>query len=145
MEKVYKVVEIEGKGLGWIATTDIMKGSVISTENSQICADQEEKPLSAKWIKGLLKSFEKMNKVDQNEYLKLYDKHKNIQLYQNSVEVQSCKKDVDFKLNMLKTQIATFEQNPEKVEDILKICFIYISNATNRGVRIEASRINHSC
>ena len=49
MEKVYKVVEIEGKGLGWIATTDIIKGSVISPENSQICADPsaaEERPCS---------------------------------------------------------------------------------------------------
>ena len=38
MSSVYKVTEIEGKGLGCVATVDIEKGSLILTENPQICA-----------------------------------------------------------------------------------------------------------
>ena len=143
MEKAYKIVQIDGKGLGWIATRDIERGSLIANENAQIYADHD--PMSVKWIKSLVESFEQMNRVNQNEYLSLHDKHKNVELYQSSREIQSCKKDVDLKMNALKTQIATFEQDPEKAEKILKICFIYLANANDRGVRINASRVNHSC
>ena len=44
MSNVYKVTEIEGKGLGCVATTDIEKGSLILTE---------EKVGSSKWIKPM--------------------------------------------------------------------------------------------
>ena len=39
---LYKVTEIEGKGLGCIAIEDIKKDSVILTESPQICEDTEE-------------------------------------------------------------------------------------------------------
>ena len=42
MSSVYKVTEIEGKGLGCVATVDIEKGTLILTENPQICVATEE-------------------------------------------------------------------------------------------------------
>ena len=42
MSSVYKVTEIEGRGLGCIALVDIQKGSLILNENPKICADIEE-------------------------------------------------------------------------------------------------------
>ena len=53
MSNVYKVTEIEGKGLGCVATTDIEKGSLTLTENPQICGNTEEKVGSSKWIKPM--------------------------------------------------------------------------------------------
>ena len=78
MSSVYKVTEIKGKGLGCIATVDIEKGSLILTENPQICGITEEEG-SSKWIKSLMKSFKKMKKADQLEYMELHSKYNNFQ------------------------------------------------------------------
>ena len=73
MSSVYKVTEINGKGLGCVAIADIKKGSLILNENSQMRFDQgEEIEWSFKWIKNLLKSFNQMSKTDQLEYMKLH-------------------------------------------------------------------------
>ena len=75
MSSVYKVTEIEGKGLGCVATVDIEKGSLILAENPQICA---EYGLGSQ-IKSLLKSFKRMKKADQLEYMSLHNKWNNFQ------------------------------------------------------------------
>ena len=79
MASVYKVTEIEGKGLGCVATVDIEKGSLILTENPQIFDNTEEKKGSKLWIKNLLKSFNRMKKADQLEYMALHNKWNNFQ------------------------------------------------------------------
>ena len=79
MSIVYKVIEIEGKGLGCVATVDIEKGSLNLTENPQICGNTEEGIWSSKWIKSLLKSFKQMKKADQLEYMALHNKWNNFQ------------------------------------------------------------------
>ena len=59
---MYKVIDVEGKGLRCIATTEIEKGCLILNENPQIPANAEaeyEQMGSSKWIKSLLKSFKK--------------------------------------------------------------------------------------
>ena len=63
----------EGKGLGCVATVDIEKGSLILAENPQICA---EYGLGSQ-IKSLLKSFKRMKKADQLEYMALHNKFNN--------------------------------------------------------------------
>ena len=72
MSSLYKVTEIEGKGLGCVAISDIKKGSLISIFNPQLCVETEEREGSSMWIKSLLKSFNQMSKTDQLEYMKLY-------------------------------------------------------------------------
>ena len=72
MSGVYRLIEIEGKGLACIATTDIKKGSLILKENPQMPADAEAETMgSSKWIKILSKSFNRMSKADQLEYMRL--------------------------------------------------------------------------
>ena len=144
MSGVFKISAIEGRGLGWVATTDIKKGSLILNENPQICPKGEEKVLSADWIKSLLESFDQLNKNNQDEFFTLYNKFNNIKLLQKLGEtdiIQMAERTLD----KLKTAIDTFEWDHEKVKKILEICCIYLSNANNLGLRLKASRINHSC
>ena len=156
MSSVYKVTEIEGKGLGCVATVDIEKGSLILTENPQICGNTEEEKGSSKWIKSLLKSFKRMKKADQLEYMALHNKYNNFQDSQNvenHVEQIELFKEYElFKEEIMerdikdwKLEIGKIEQNPKKAEEILKICCIYSSNSFPFGVGIKASRFNHSC
>ena len=77
INSVYKVTEIEKKGLGCVAITDIEKGSLILTENPQICGITEEEEGSSKWIKSLMKSFKQMEKADQLEYMELHNMYNN--------------------------------------------------------------------
>ena len=152
MSSVYKVTEIEGKGLGCIALVDIQKGSLILNENSKMCADIKEVDGSSKWIKSLLKSFNQMSKADQLEFMALHDKCSNFQDYQNSEDFQNCKEIVDKSLECLKLEIGKIEHDPQKTKEIFKICNIYLSNSfratsdgVGNGVRIKTSRFNHSC
>ena len=85
MSSLYKVTEIEGKGLGCVAISDIKKGSLIFIEKPQLCFETEEKKWNSKWIKSLLKSFYEMSKADQLEFMTLHNKYNNIQNFQNSV------------------------------------------------------------
>jgi len=147
MASVYKVTEIEGKGLGCVATVDIEKGSLILTENPQISGnDEEENWLSSKWIKSLLKSFNRMKKADQIEYMALHNKYNNFQDSQNVEQIELSKeKIIEGAIKILKLEICKIEQNPEKAAEILKICCIYSTNAFPSGVKIKTSRFNHSC
>ena len=150
MSSVYKVTEIEGKGLGCVATTDIEKGSLILTENPQICGSTEEQEESSNWIKSLLKSFKRMRKAEQLEYMALHNKYNN---FQDSQIVDYHVEQIDlFKEKIMerdiknwKLEIGKIEQNPEKAEEILKICCIYSTNSFAWGVKIKSSRFNHSC
>ena len=77
MAAIYKVVDVEGKGLGCVASTDIKRGSLILNENPQIeslgetMEEARQKGQMAEWIKRLLKSFNQMNKADQLEFMTL--------------------------------------------------------------------------
>ena len=168
MSSLYKVTEIKGKGLGCVAIVDIEKGSLILNENPKMCADIEEVDMSLGWIKSLLKSFNKMNKADQLEFMALHTKCSNFQDraakdlllgkfssfqdYQNSEDFQNYKKIIDKDLECLEFEIGKFERDPQKAKEILKICCIYFSNrfvegddGLGNGVRIKTSRFNHSC
>ena len=144
MASVYKVTEIEGKGLGCVAIMDIEKGSLILNENSQMLGIPEETRGKASWMKILLKSFYQMSKADQIEYMTLSNKCINFQDFLNR------KEDFDKGLEDLRFEIRKFEHDPEKAEEVLKICCIYLTNRWNpnqseSGLRIKTSRFNHSC
>ena len=65
---------------------DIEKGSLILNENPKICADIEEVEGSAGWIKSLLKSFKRMRKAEQLEYMALHNKYNNFQDFEKIKE-----------------------------------------------------------
>ena len=108
MSNMFKVIEVEGKGLRCIATTEIEKGSVILNENPQIPANKAEAEQmgSSKWIKSLLKSFRKMSKANQIEYMTLGNK--------SSEEIINRNLD-------LKSKICKIEKNLEKARDIFQM------------------------
>ena len=70
--------------------------------------------------------------------------------HQNSPDAKG--KDVEiFKEKIMevvknwKLEISKIEQNPEKAEEIFKICAIYSTNFFPSGLHIKSSRFNHSC
>ena len=82
MAAIYKVVDVKGKGMGCVASTDIKRGSLILKENPQIQSsginhgiynnyyrvpgeilnEAKQNGYLAEWIKSLLKSFNQMNR-----------------------------------------------------------------------------------
>ena len=78
--KLYKVMNLKGKGLGCVASKNIEKGALILSENPQIRGrNSEELTDETKWIKTLVQSFNRMNKADQIDYLALHNKYDDIQ------------------------------------------------------------------
>ena len=105
---MYKVIDVEGKGLRCIATTEIEKGCLILNENPQIPANAEaeyEQMGSSKWIKCLLKSFKKISNANQIAYKTLKNK--------SSEEIIN-------RIYDLKSNICKIEFFLEKAKDILR-------------------------
>ena len=72
--EMYKVLPIEGKGLGVVATKFIKKGTLILNEKPQISLENDpEIPLEIH-IRQVISCFYEMSESDQSEYMKLYDK-----------------------------------------------------------------------
>ena len=130
MSSLYKVTEIEGKGLGCVAISDIKKGSLILMEKPQLCVETEEREWSSMWIKSLLEYFYEMIKADQLEYMTLDNNFKKV---------------IAKEIEVVKFEIAKIEKDPEKAEEILKILGIYSTNIFQGGVCLKGSRFNHSC
>ena len=78
MANLYKVIEIQGKGLGCVATEDIPKGTLILAEKPQIVLDQEIgiQAIFGNLRKNVCSGFFAMSKEDQQEYFKLSNSFK---------------------------------------------------------------------
>ena len=165
MAAIYKVVDIEGKGMGCVASTDIKRGSLILNENPQIKSSEfhsqreaRQKGQLVEFIKTLLKSFNQMNKKDQLEFMALsniYD-FEELCLTKKRILIEGLK-DLDeihqtdeMIVEIHRLTIKKIERDPEKAEKILKICNIYNTNqfsdgVAGSGVAIKTARFNHSC
>ena len=165
MAAIFKIVDIEGKGLGCVASTDIKRGSLILDENPQIKSlefhsqrEARQKGQLVEFIKSLLKSFNQMNKKDQLEFMALsniYD-FEELCLTKKRIMIEGLK-DLEERhqtdemiVEIHRLTIKKFEQDPKKAEKILKICNIYNTNqfsdgAAGSGVAIKTARFNHSC
>ena len=121
VENLYKVVKINGKGLGCVALKDIEIGTLILKEKLQCFGDfldslsltlpenwsRNNLPFDSTGWNSVIRSFEQMKKSDQDEYLKLHNAF-----------------------------------NGQGLSDVIGI---YKTNAMARGVGIKISRFNHSC
>ena len=128
MACLYKVCEIEGKNLGCIAVENIKKGTLILEEKPQCFdgLDPDPDPLqlfTLKDFQNMLKSFNEMNESEQEDYFKLY----------NNFEQKHWLSSVNLNIN---------DRTKEKLENMIGI---YVTNAHQKGVGIQASRFNHSC
>ena len=121
---IYKVVNIDGKGLGCVAIDEIKPGTLILKEKPQ-CVKSNR-------FEDIITAFYVMKKSDQDDYMKLYNKYKD----QNS----PCDPDIVEYANKFSKLNPEFDRN--FIEDIIGI---YKSNAFNQYVGIKISRFNHSC
>ena len=72
--EMYKVLPIEGKGLGAVASKFIKKGTLILNEKPQISLENDpEIPLEIH-IRQVISCFYEMSESDQDEFMRLYNK-----------------------------------------------------------------------
>ena len=137
MEGLYKVDNIQGKGLGWIALEDIKVGTLICKEKLQFVYKEPFK------IWNLMEAFSSMSKNDQQKFLEL----SNVFLDLDSLPDDRKRRYFDWK-NTAESQ-CNYDSDL-----VLKIMSIHSSNGFNGydavGIRvgevgIKISRINHSC
>ena len=74
MSEFYQIVKIDGKGFGCVATKDIKRGTLILREKAQMKYPKSSEKLKTQdWIKGVVQSFNQMNKKNQEEFWKLHN------------------------------------------------------------------------
>ena len=139
MEGLFKIVPMEGKGVGWIALQDIKIGTLILSEKCQF----EPKIQNDLW--SLMECFFSMTTMDQKDFLKLSNL-----FWENPDFLESRKVDYDNWMafaNHYSTHHSS--KNPEvDGELVLKIICIFESNKSfgaGGSVAIKNSMINHSC
>ena len=157
MTNLYRLIPIEGKGFGIVASTFIKKGTVILEEKAQMPFLDDGPDLQAiraeswmNWIKKILALYSKMKKSDQEEYLELYNQFENDPKKDNSLWMHVLGTDQSSYENSFKEYLLMFiqkmEDDKEKVEKTFKIVGIYFSNSVVKdGLKIKRSRFNHSC
>ena len=62
--------------------------------------------------------------------------------------ITNCKEILDRKIEAiedLKLEISIIEQDPEKTEEIVKICSIYFTNSNEADICFKWARFNNSC
>ena len=135
MEGLFKIVPIEGKGVGWVALQEIKVGTLILSEKCQF----EPKIQNNLWT--LMESFFSMTTMDQKDFLKLTSL-----FWENPEFLSSRKVDYD---NWIAFADHYSSKNPEfDRELVLKIICIFESNKSLgvwESVAIKNSMINHSC
>jgi len=194
MADLFEVKKVEGKGLGCFAIKDIKRGTLILKEAPQI----EQQPVKLDTdneaietfsvdenggfistnpfsIMNIMISFNAMNKKDQMEYLKLYNKSGNnqplpvdlrirnnfihfmklinkakksdhVKLLKQAVEDRpGGVKATDFVMKNLEKLADFLRKNNDPAEKIFKVFEIFESNNFNGEIRIKTSRFNHSC
>ena len=142
MSEFYQVMPIDGKGLGCVATKDIKRGTLILREKAQILYKKSEIETKG-WTKNVVKSFNQMNKTNQEEFLKLHNHFLDQDLSPNQ--------QFTHYQNLLRLAVRVKERSKseQEREKILAILFICSSNCFMHDdfhcIAIQASRFNHSC
>jgi len=80
MESLFKIVPIEGKGVGWVALQDIKIGTLILKEICQLA------PKIQNDLWSLMDSFFSMTKFDQEDFLNLNNAFKNPDFFMSKKE-----------------------------------------------------------
>ena len=151
MSELFKVAEIEGKGLGLVALQDIKIGTFIVREKHVISMDAigirastglQTTYITPEFFDKLLKSYSQMSKSDREEYLKLHTRHP-----------QDDKSTIGMGASSF-FQWFPYLKKYYDVEIVKKILNVYLSNVmqcTWRNSRpiakifLKLSRSNHSC
>ena len=126
MGNLYKVIEIQGKSLGCVATQDIPKGTLILVEKPQIVLDHNygiQAIVFANLRKNVCEGFFSMSKEDGEEYLKLANSYKE----ENDLN------------DRMKQKLKMFKESGMSGR-LLDIMGIYESNCWTDGLGIKMAR-----
>ena len=143
MPVLYKVLPVEGKGLGVVASQFIKRGSLILKEQRQMPTLSS---LNSSIIQETIDQFSciqartyfyKMRKSDQEGYMELFDKYES-EFAKNDAKHSS-------ELVIIKSLVRDIEKDPKEARKIVKIICILMTNSFKSGVSIKMSRLNHSC
>jgi len=132
MDTIYKIEHIEGKNLGCVALIEIKKGTLILQEKPQVIENGSKPSLIY-----LLNSYNQMNDATQKEFLKLYNRFKDL----NEMNEED-KENVKQEMEWLQQNLNFDHKVLQRIQDIYGI---YATNTFEQGVGIQASRFNHSC
>jgi len=135
ISEFYKVVEIEGKGMGCIATKKIKPGTIILTQKRDVYAKGLQDMNPTLFFKSLMASFNDLTPTDQEEYMKLNNRFEEKML---SVQIKMLPNDL---FNGMEDGAET----QAYTDQVLKVYGIYQTNNFDDGVSIKISRFNHSC
>jgi len=131
MDSVYKVLPIEGKGLGCVASRELKLGKLILQEIPQFVVPENtiKNELSVEFMSVLMDTFKNMSKTDQEQFLKLHNRFIG-----------------DDKLDKFLNEEKSKNQEACKMlEEAIQIYGIYKTNTFFNDVLIKFSRFNHSC
>ena len=144
---LYKVVEIEGKGLGCVALKDIKIGTLIVKETPQCFANEElySKELYAQYLASQLESFFAMSKENQAQFLKLSNSFGEPDSLSDNLK--DCHEKINQFAEIYYPKILQMLEIDRKIDTKLfnDVLCIYKTNAFGVGVGIKSSRFNHSC
>ena len=136
---MYKIVEIEGKGLGCVAVQDIQIGTLILKEKPQLSVEISDDLPNSLLFKKVIEAFSSMSKDDQEDYLMLHNKFSDPVSLNDEMKSDylEAKYDVESAINA--SEDSDLGLN-------LKIICLFITNGFINGVvRIKTARFNHAC
>ena len=132
MDSLYKILPIEGKGLGCVASREIKMGTLILEEIPQFVVPgkiEKSEQLSIELVSRLVETFKKMNRSDQEEFLNLHNRFEG-----------------NTKLNkFVNMEMSKNQDSSQNLEQAIRIYGIWFTNSYSKGVSIKTSRLNHSC
>ena len=131
MDSVYKVLPIEGKGLGCVASRELKLGKLILQEIPQFVVPENtvQNELSVEFMSLLMDTFKNMSKIDQEQFLKLHNRFIG-----------------DDKLDkFLNEEMSKNQEVCKMLHEAIQIYGIYKTNTFFNDVLIKFSRFNHSC
>ena len=124
MSDFYKVVAIDGKGFGCVATKKIKPGTLIFSEKPAVTA-LGNCP-ETRYFKTMMSSFKKLTQNDQKEYLELHS------YSEGELSDEILPKDLFPGMNVDVTKACSAL--------VLKVFGIYKTNTFGNGVGIKMSR-----
>ena len=134
---LYKVTEIEGKGLGCVALKNIKAGTIILQEKAIMLTSEISGIDGGMDIRKLIQNFNKLKRTEQDEYMKLHNKY-------NNLEILSEEEKNNYL--MAKKRIEEISDLSEKGKiAILNVVGIFNTNGFSSGIGLKSSRFNHSC
>ena len=98
MDFLYKVLPIEGKGLGCVASREIKMGKLILQETPQFVVPQNtvKNELSVEFMSSLMDIFKKMSNSDQEQFLKLQNRFSGDEKLKELLNLEISKDTGDF-------------------------------------------------